>query len=121
MIMNKIVNVTEPKEILKQLALEFISGDGDAKFEQEETVTKGGRVEVFGNIKTGRSDDYYISTSAEFPKKCKFYNKIKVSATCIAVKDGEDVFDCKIKDLGLTKKQLAAFIKWVKIWSLGYK
>ncbi len=122
--MNKIVNVTnatEQKEILKQLALEFISGDGDAKFEQEETVTFSGIVNVYGDVKSDRSDDYYISTSAEFPKKCKFYNEIEVSATCIAVEDGEDVLDCKIEDLGLTKKQLASFIKRVKVWSLDYK
>ena len=76
---------------------------------------------VYGDVKSNRNDDYYISTSAEFPKKCKFYNEIEVSATCIAVEDGEDVLDCKIEDLGLTKKQLAAFVRWVKVWSLDYK
>lgn len=125
--MNKTVNATnatnatDPKEILKQLALEFISSDGTAKFKPWETVTIGGRVEVFGDIKTDPSDDYYIYTSAEFPTKCKFYNEITVSATCYAVEDGEVVFDCKIEDIGLTKKQLAAFVRWVKVWSLDWK
>lgn len=119
--MNKTVNATEPKDILKQLAIEFIDGNGNARFEHWETVTFGGRVDVFGDIKTDRSDDYYISTSAELPKKCKYYNEITVSATCIFTEDGEDVFDCRIEDLGLTKKQLAAFIKQVKHWSLGWK
>ena len=119
--MKKTVTETSPKDILKQLALEFIDGKGSAHFEHWETVTLGGRVEVFGDVKPYRSDNYYISISAEFPKKCKFLNEITVSATCIAVKDGDDVFDCKIEDLGLTKKQLAAFVRWVKVWSLDYK
>lgn len=122
--MNKIVNATnatDPKEILKQLALEFISSDGDARFEHWETFKIGGSVDVYGDVKTDRSKDYYISTSASLPTKCKFYNEITVSATCIAVEDGEDVFVCKIEDLGLTKKQLAAFIKSVKSWSLDWK
>jgi len=119
--MNKIVNATNaPKEILKQLALEFIS-NGYSTFKHWETVTFGGQVSVYADVKSDRSDDYYISTSAEFPKKCKFLNEITVSATCIAVEDGEDVLDCKIEDLGLTKKQLAAFVRWVKVWSLDYK
>ena len=121
MIMNKIANATEQKDILKQLALEFISDDGKAKFEQEETVTFSGIVSVYGDVKTDRSDDYYISTTAEFPKKCKFLNEITVSATCCAVEDGEDVFDCKLEDIGLTKKQLAAFIRQVKSYSIDYK
>lgn len=116
-----IVNATEHKEILKQLALEFISSDGNARFEHWETVTLGGRVNVYGDVKSDRGDDYYISTTAEFPKKCKFHNEITVSATCIAVEDGDGVFDCRIEELGLTKKQLAAFIKWVKLWSLDWK
>ena len=119
--MNKIVNVTEPKDILKQLALEFISSDISARFEHWETVKIGGSVHVYGDVKFDRSDDYYISTSAELPVKCKFHNEITVSATCFAVEDGEDVLDCKIEDLGLTKKQLAEFIKRVKVWSLDYK
>lgn len=122
--MNKIVNetnATEHKEILKRLALEFISSDGNAAFKHWETVTFGGIVNVYGDVLMERSDDYYISTSAEFPKKCKFYNEITVSATCYAAPDGEDVFECKIEDIGLTKKQLAAFIRWVKVWSLDYK
>lgn len=48
-------------------------------------------------------------------------NEITVSATCFARKEDEDVFECKIEDLGLTKKQLAEFIRWVKVWSLNYK
>ena len=108
----------EPKDILKQLALEFISSDGNAKFLQEETVTKGGRVSVYADVKFDRGYDYYISTTAELPKKCRFHNEITVSATCIAVNDGEDVFECKLEELDLTQKQLAAFIKWVKICSL---
>lgn len=119
--MNKIANATDWKNTLKQLALEFIDGKGSAHFEHWETVTLGGRVEVFGDVKPYRSDDYYISISAEFPKKCKFLNEITVSATCYAVEDGEVVLDCKIEDLGLTKKQLAAFVRWVKVWSLDYK
>lgn len=119
--MNKIVNATEPKDKLKQLAIEFISGHGDARFKHWETVKIGGSVHVYGDVKTDRSDNFYISTSAEFPKKCKFYNEITVSATCCAVEDGGDVFVCKIDDLGLTKKQLASFIKRVKVWSLDYK
>lgn len=119
--MNKIVNATEPKDKLKQLALEFISENGNAKFSPWETVTIGGRVEVFGDVKKDRSADYYISTIAEFPKKCRFLNEITVSATCISVEDEEDVFECKIENLGLTKKQLAAFVRWVKVWSLDYK
>ena len=119
--MNKIVNATEHKEILKKLALEFISSDGNAKFSPWETVTIGGRVLVYGDVKKDRNNNYYIYTTAEFPKKCKFYNEITVLATCHAVEDGEDVFDCKIEYLGLTKKQLASFIKRVKIWSLDYK
>ena len=121
MIMNKIVNATEPKDKLKQLALEFIDGKGSAHFEHWETVTLGGRVEVFGDVKTDRSDDFCISTSAELPIKCKFLNEITVSATCYAVEDGGDVFECKLEYLGLTKKQLAEFIRWVKVWSLDYK
>ena len=119
--MNKIVNATEPKDKLKQLALEFISSGGEAKFHHWETVPFGKRVDVFGDIKTPSSVDYYISTTAEFPKKCKYYNEITVSAICYAVEDGGDVFECKIENLGLTKKQLASFIKWVKLWSLDYK
>jgi len=122
--MNKIVNetnATEHKDILKQLALEFISSDGDAKFSPWETVTIGGRVLVYGDVKKDRNNNYYISTTAELPKKCKFHNEITVSATCIAVEDGEDVFECKLEELGLTKKQLAAFIKRVKVCSLDYK
>ena len=121
MIMNKIVNATEPKDKLKQLALEFISDNGNARFEHWETVTFGGQVSVYADIKSDRSDDYCISVSAEFPKKCKFYNEITVAATCHAVEDGEVVLVCKIEDLGLTKKQLAAFVIWVKVWSLDYK
>lgn len=121
MIMNKTVTETSPKDILKQLALDFISSGGEAKLHHWETVQFGERVDVFGDIKTPSSVDYYISTTAKLPKECKFYNEIEVSATCIAVKDGEDVFDCRIEDLGLTKKQLAAFIKLVKLWSLDYK
>ena len=121
MIMNKTVTETSPKDILKQLAIDFISSGGEAKFHHWETVTFGGRVSVYGDVKSNRNDDYYISTSAEFPKKCKFYNEIEVSATCIAVEDGEGVFDCKIEELGLTKEQLASFIKGVKFWSLDYK
>lgn len=119
--MNKTVNATEPKDKLKQLALKFIDGNGNARFEHWETVKIGGSVNVYGDIKTDRSDNFYISTSAEFPKKCKFLNEITMSATCCAAPDGEDVFDCKIEDLGLTKKQLAAFVRWVKVWSLDYK
>ncbi len=119
--MNKIANATEQKEILKQLALEVISDNGDARFEHWETVKIGGSVNVCGDVKNDRSDDYYISTTAELPKKCKFHNEITVSATCIAVNDGEDVFECKIEDIGLTKKQLAAFVRWIKVWSLDYK
>ena len=125
--MNKIVNATNatnatnPKEMLKQLALEFIDGGRNANFEHWETVKFGGSVEVFGDVKTDRSKDYYISTSAEMPTKCKFYNEVTVSATCYAIEDGETVFDCKIEDIGLTKKQLAAFIKRVKSWSLDWK
>lgn len=119
--MNKTGNATDWKNTLKQLALEFIDGGRNANFEHWETVTLGGRVEVFGDVKPYRSDNFYISTSAEFPKKCKFINEITVSATCCAAPDGEDVFDCKIEDLGLTKKQLAAFVRWVKVWSLDYK
>ena len=121
MIMNKTVNATEPKDKLKQLALEFISDNGNAAFKHWETVTFGGRVSVYADVKSDRCDDYYISIWAELPKRCKFYNEITVSATCIAHNDGEDVFYCKIENLGLTKKQLASFIKWVKIWSLDYK
>ena len=122
--MNKIVNATnatDPKSMLKQLAIEFISSDGKARFEHWETVKFSGRVEVFGDVKTDRSKDYYISTSAEMPTKCKFYNEITVSATCYAIEDGETVFDCKIEDIGLTKKQLAEFVRWVKVWSLDWK
>lgn len=119
--MNKTVNATEPKDKLKQLALEFISSDGNAAFKHWETVTFGGRVSVYGDVLMERSDDYYISIHAEFPKKCKFLNEITVSATCCAAPDGEDVFVCKIEDLGLTKKQFAAFVRWVKVWSLDYK
>lgn len=111
----------EPKDILKQLALEFISSDGNAAFKHWETVKIGGSVHVYGDVKSDRGDDYYISTTAEFPKKCKFHNEITVSATCIAVEDGDGVFDCRIEELGLTKKQLASFIKGVKFWSLDYK
>lgn len=118
--MNKIVNVTDPKDKLKQLALEFIE-NGYSTFKHWETVTLGGRVEVFGDVKTDRSDNFCISTSAELPIKCKFLNEITVSATCYAVEDGGDVFECKIEDIGLTKKQLAEFIRWVKVWSLDYK
>lgn len=119
--MNKTVNTTDWKKALKQHALEFISSEGNAYFKHWETVKFGGRVEVFGTvIKIGRSD-YYILTTAELPTKCKFYNEITVSATCVAIENGEDVFDCKIEDLGLTKKQLAAFIKRVKVWSLDWK
>jgi len=121
MIMNKTVTETSPKDILKQLALEFISSDGNTAFKHWETVTFGGQVSVYADIKSGRSDDYYISISAELPTKIKFYNEITVLATCHAVEDGEDVFDCKIEELGLTKKQLASFIKRVKLWSLDYK
>ena len=113
--MNKIANATESKEILKKLAIEFISENGNAKFLLEETVTKGGRVSVYADVKFDRGYDYYISTTAELPKKCRFHNEITVSATCIAVNDGEDVFECKLEELDLTQKQLAAFIKWVKI------
>lgn len=122
--MNKIVNATnatDPKEILKHLAIEFIDGGRNANFEHWETVKIGGSVNVYGDIKTDRSDNFYISTSAEFPKKCKFLNEITVSATCCAAPDGEDVFDCKIEDLGLTKKQLASFQRRVKSWSLDWK
>ena len=119
--MNKTVNATEPKDKLKQFAIEFISGHGDARFKHWETVTFGGQVSVYADVKSDRSDDYCISISAEFPKKCKFLNEITVSATCYAVEDGGDVFICKIDDLGLTKKQLAAFVRWVKVWSLDYK
>lgn len=119
--MNKTVNATEPKDKLKQLALEFISDNGNAAFKHWETVTFGGRVSVYGDVLMERSDDYCISISAEFPKKCKFLNEITVSATCYAVKDGGDVFVCKLEDIGLTKKQLAAFVRWVKVWSLDYK
>ena len=80
MIMNKTVTETSPKDILKQLAIDFISSGGEAKFHHWETVTFGGRVSVYGDVKTGRSDDYYISTSAELPKKCKFHNEITVFA-----------------------------------------
>jgi hypothetical protein len=121
MIMNKIVNATEHKDILKKLALEFISSDGNAAFKHWETVTFGGRVSVYGDVLMERSDDYYISTTAELPKKCKFHNEITVAATCCATPEGEDVFECKLEDLGLTKKQLAEFIRWVKVWSLDYK
>ena len=107
--------------IFKQLAIEFISKNGNAKFEHEETVKFGGRVEVFGYVKPDRCYDYYIQTIAEIPTKCKFFNEITVSATCIAVEDGEDVFDCRIEELGLTKEQLASFINGVKFWSLDYK
>lgn len=119
--MDKIVNATDPKSMLKQLALEFIDGGRNARFEHWETFPFGGSVDVYGDIKTARSKDYYISTSAEMPTKCKFYNEITVSATCYANEDGETVFDCKIEELGLTKKQLAAFIKRVKVWSLDWK
>ena len=119
--MNKTVNVTDTKDTLKQLALEFISSDGDARFEHWETVKIGGSVNVYGDVKTDRSDNFYISTSAELPIKCKYYNEITVSATCYAVEDGEDVFECKLEDIGLTKKQLAAFVRWVKVWSLDWK
>lgn len=119
--MNKTVNATDPKEILKQLAREFIDGNGNARFEHWETFKFGGSVHVYGDVKTNRSNDYYISTSAELPAKFKYYNEITVSATCYAIEDGEDVFVCKIEDLGLTKKQLAAFIKSVKSWSLDWK
>ena len=118
--MNKIVNATEHKDILKKLALEFIS-NGNSTFKHWETVTIGGQVSVCGDVKTNRSNDYYITTTAKLPTRCKFYNEITVSATCISRKDGKDVFDCKIEDIGLTKKQLASFIKWVKFWSLDYK
>ena len=118
--MIKTVNATEQKDILKQLALEFIS-NGNARYDHWETVTIGRSVNVCGDVKFDRSDDYYVSTDAELPKRCKFFNEITVSATCIARKDGEDVFDCKLEDVGLTKKQLASFIKWVKFWSLDYK
>lgn len=129
MIMNKIVNVTEPKDILKQLAIEFIFkqlaiefiSNGNAKFEHEETVKFDGRVEVFGYVKPDRCYDYYIQTIAEIPTKCKFFNEITVLATCIAVEDGEVVFERKIEELGLTKEQLASFINGVKFWSLDYK
>ncbi|NCB44223.1 MAG: hypothetical protein EOM59_16640 [Clostridia bacterium] len=107
--------------MLKQLALEFIDGNGNAKFEHWETVKFGGSVHVYGDVKTNRSEDYYISTSAELPAKFKYYNEITVSATCYANEDGETVFDCKIEDLGLTKKQLAAFVRWIKVWSLDWK
>lgn len=117
--MNKTGNATDWNNTLKQLALEFI--DGNANFEHWETVKIGGDVHIYGDVKTDRSDDYYISTSAELPTKCKFFNEITVSATCIAVEDGEDVFDCRIEDLGLTKKQLASFIKMVKLFSLDWK
>ena len=119
--MNKTVNVTDPKDTLKQLALEFISDNGNARFEHWETVKIGGSVHVYGDVKTDRSDNFYISTSAELPIKCKYYNEITVSATCYAVEDGEDVFECKLEDIGLTKKQLAAFVRWVKVWSLDWK
>lgn len=119
--MNKIVNATDWKKALKQLALEFISSDGNAKFEHWETVKFGGSVHVYGDVKNDRSEDYYLSTSAELPTKIKFYNEITVSATCYAIEDGETVFDCKIEDLGLTKKQLAEFVRWVKVWSLDWK
>lgn len=119
--MNKKVNATDPKSTLKQLAIEFFSSDGNAKFVHWEKVKFGGRVYVYGNVKIDRSDNYYISTSAEMPTRCKFYNEITVSATCYAIEDGETVFDCKIEDLGLTKKQLASFTKWIKIWSLDYR
>ena len=121
MIMNKIVTGTSPKDKLKQLAIEFISSGGEAKFHHWETVPFGKRVDVFGDIKTPSSVDYYIYTTAELPTKCKFYNEIKVSATCIAVKDGEDSFECEIESVGLTKKQLAAFIRQVKRYSIDYK
>jgi len=120
-IMNKTVNATEPKDKLKQLALEFIDGKGSAHFEHWETVTFGGQVSVYGDVKTDRSDNFYISTSAELPIKCKFLNEITVSATCIATEDEEDVFECKIENLGLTKKQLASFKRRIKSWSLDYK
>lgn len=119
--MNKTVTETSPKDILKQLAIEFLLGHGEARFEHWETVTIGRQVNVCGDVKFNQSDDYYISTSAEFPKKCKFLNEITVSATCIARKDDEVVFDCRIEELGLTKKQLASFVKMVKLWSLDYK
>lgn len=121
MIMNKTVTETSPKDILKQLALDFISSGGEAKFHHWETVPFGKRVDVFGDIKTPSSVDYYISTTAKLPKECKFYNEIEVSATCIAVKDGEDSFECEIENVGLTKKQLAAFIRQVKRYSIDYK
>lgn len=121
MIMNKTVNATEPKDKLKQLALEFIDGKGSAHFEHWETVTLGGRVDVFGDVKPYRSDNYYISILAELPSKCKYLNEITVSATCIATEDEEDVFECKIENLGLTKKQLASFKRRIKSWSLDYK
>lgn len=119
--MKKTGNATDWKNTLKQLALEFIDGGRNANFEHWETVTFGGSVDVYGDVKFDGNDDYYISTSAELPKKCKYYNEITVSATCIAVEDGELVFDCKIEDIGLTKKQLAEFVKSVKFWALRYK
>lgn len=121
MIMNKIVNATEPKDKLKQLAIEFISQSGGWCFEPEEIIPLCGEIGIYGVIRMNRNDNYYILIDATFPKDFKFFNEIEVSATCIARMDGEDVFDCEIKDLGLTKKQLAAFIRWVKIWSLDYK
>lgn len=119
--MNKTINATDPKSMLKQLAIEFFSSDGNAKFVHWETLRFGRRVDVFGEVKTNQSDGYYILTSAKFPVRCKFHNEITVSATCYAIEDGETVFDCKIEDLGLTKKQLASFTKWVKLWSLDYR
>ncbi|NCB45191.1 MAG: hypothetical protein EOM59_21590 [Clostridia bacterium] len=118
--MNKTVTETSPRDMLKQLALEFISS-GYSTFKHWETVKIGGSVHVYSDVKSDKNDDYYISISAEFPKKCKFLNEITVSATCFARKDDEDVLDCKLEYLGLTKKQLAAFIKQVKLWSLDYK
>ena len=118
--LNDILNRLAIEFIFKQLAIEFIS-NGNAKFEHEETVKFGGRVEVFGYVKPDRCYDYYIQTIAEIPTKCKFFNEITVLATCIAVEDGEVVFERKIEELGLTKEQLASFIKGVKFWSLDYK